>query len=108
MTKNISTITLFILMLSGHLDSMAQLPENIKLKDYRPKSIYKITVSKIPKAKYPVIDVHSHTYATSDAGLAQWVKIMDKVGVEKTIILTMYTGAKFDSVYTKYAASDSR
>jgi hypothetical protein len=38
-------------------------PETILLKDYRPKSIYKISVTKIDKAKYPIIDMHSHPYA---------------------------------------------
>lgn len=35
-------------------------PETILLKDYRPKSIYKIPVTEIAKAKYPIIDMHSH------------------------------------------------
>ena len=38
-------------------------PETILLKDYRPESIYKIPVTKIAKAKFPVIDMHSHPYA---------------------------------------------
>src|SRR5437763_1404043 len=38
-------------------------PERILLKDYRPKSIYKIPASEVPKAKFPIIDVHSHPYA---------------------------------------------
>jgi len=35
-------------------------PETILLKDYRPKSIYKIPVTEVLKARYPVIDMHSH------------------------------------------------
>src|SRR5579864_1509355 len=38
-------------------------PETILLKDYRPKSLYKIPVTRIDKAKYPIIDMHSHPYA---------------------------------------------
>ena len=38
-------------------------PETILLKDYRPESIYKIPVTKIAKAKFPIIDMHSHPYA---------------------------------------------
>ena len=37
-------------------------PEKILLKNYRPKSIYKIPRTDIKKAKYPIIDVHSHPY----------------------------------------------
>ncbi len=87
---------------------LAQTPEEIKLKDYRPKSIYKIPITKTPKAKYPAIDMHSHTYARTESELANWVKIMDQVGVEKSIIMTMATGAKFDSIYAKYAVYGKR
>ena len=91
------------------LQSNAQVsPPDIKLKDYRPKSIFKVPVSKIRKAKYPAIDIHSHPYAESDAELEQWVKNMDDAGIEKTIIMTMSSGARFDSIYAKYAAYGDR
>lgn len=87
---------------------LAQDPSDIKLKDYRPKSIYKIPISNISKAKYPVIDIHSHAYAKNNTDLAQWVKTMDAAGVEKTIVMTTLTGAKFDSVYARYAPYGNR
>ncbi|MGA8312461.1 MAG: hypothetical protein WB755_20690 [Terriglobales bacterium] len=34
-------------------------PEQILLKDYRPKSIYKIPLTEVAKARYPIIDMHS-------------------------------------------------
>ena len=67
-------------------------PETILLKDYRPQSIYKIPVTEIAKAKFPVIDMHSHPYAKTAQEIEEWVKNMDEVGVEKTVILTMATG----------------
>lgn len=78
-------------------------PENLKLKDYRPKSIYKIPRTEIKKAKFPVIDMHSHAYAKDAAQIDQWVKTMDEVGVEKTIILSHAIGSEFDSIYQAYA-----
>lgn len=83
-------------------------PVEIRLKDYRPESIYKIPVSKIQKAKYPAIDIHSHPYATTEAQLSQWVKNMDQAGIEKTIVMTMATGRKFDSLYARYAVYGDR
>ena len=83
-------------------------PETILLKDYRPKSIYKIPVTEIPKAKFPVIDMHSHPYAKTAREIEEWVQNMDEVGVEKTIILTMATGAEFDEIYRKYANHPER
>ena len=78
-------------------------PNTILLKDYRPHSLYKIPQTRIARAKFPIIDVHSHDYAKTDADVAQWVRIMDEVGVEKTVILSVATGAKFDAIYEKYS-----
>jgi uncharacterized protein len=83
-------------------------PETILLKDYRPKSIYKIPISEIPKAKFPIIDMHSHPYAKTPAEIDTWVRNMDEVGVEKTTILTMTTGAEFDAIQKKYSKYPER
>jgi len=83
-------------------------PETILLKDYRPKSIYKIPVTEIDKAKYPIIDMHSHPYAKTAQQIEEWVKNMDEVGVQKTIILTMATGTEFDDIYRKYSKYPDR
>jgi len=81
---------------------------NLKLKDFHPVSIYKIPQTKVEKAKYPVIDFHSHDYAKSDAAVDQWIKTMDEVGIAKSIILTYATGRRFDSIVTKYARYKER
>jgi predicted TIM-barrel fold metal-dependent hydrolase len=83
-------------------------PETLLLKDYRPKSIYKIPVTEIAKAKFPIIDMHSHPYAKTAGAIEEWVRAMDEVGVEKTIILAMATGAEFDEIYRKYAKYGER
>ncbi len=83
-------------------------PETILLKDYRPKSIYKIPVTEIAKAKYPIIDMHSHPYAETAQQIDEWIKNMDEVGVQKTVILTMATGTEFDDIYRKYSKYPDR
>jgi predicted TIM-barrel fold metal-dependent hydrolase len=83
-------------------------PETLLLKDYRPNSIYKIPVSQIAKAKFPIIDMHSHPYAKTPKEIDQWVQNMDEVGVEKTMILTMATGAAFDEIHKKYSQHPGR
>ena len=45
---------------SGRSASAAPPPPTILLKDYRPKSLYRIPATDIKKAKYPIIDVHCH------------------------------------------------
>jgi uncharacterized protein len=83
-------------------------PETILLKDYRPKSIYEIPVTEIDKAKYPIIDMHSHPYAKTAQQIEEWVKTMNEVGVQKTVILTMAIGAEFDEIYRKYSKYPER
>jgi len=75
---------------------------DLKLKDFRPVSIYKTPQTKIEKAKYPVIDFHSHDYAETDEQVDEWVKLMDAVGIARSTILSYSTGARFDSVVEKY------
>jgi uncharacterized protein len=83
-------------------------PNSILLKDYRPRSIYKIPVTRVDKARHPIIDMHSHPYAKDAAEIEQWVRTMDEVGIEKTMILTMATGAEFDEISRRYSKFPER
>jgi len=77
----------------------------LTLKNYRPQSVYKFPSTIIEKPSFPIIDMHSHGYAQSEAEVDEWVKTMDQLGIEKTVILSMQTGHGFDSVmaiYSKY------
>jgi len=96
-------VLIIIILLTAFEPSHAQNPEELKLKDFRPQSIFRVPVTKITKAKYQVVDMHSHDYAKTDEQVAQWVKTMDQAGIKKTIILSGATGARFDSIYSKYA-----
>lgn len=51
-------------------------PEKILLNDFRPVSIFKIPITEVSKAKYPVIDLHTHPYAETRAQLATWVELL--------------------------------
>lgn len=94
---------------AGHRESRTEnSPEQILLKDYRPKSIYKIPVTEVAKARYPIIDMHSHPYAKTPEQIAEWVGNMDEVGVEKTVILTSSVGAEFDAIHRRYAKYPER
>lgn len=77
---------------SGPMDS-------ILLKDYKPASSLVVQETMVPKAKYPVIDIHSHTFMNgikTSEDVAAWVRTMDDVGIEKSIVFTGATGADFD------------
>ena len=84
-----------------------ELPDKLALKDYRPQSIFKIPETRIQKAKYPVIDVHYHSFQ-GKAGPADRIKNMDEVGIQKTMILTGAVGPKFDEIYAEYGKYPDR
>ncbi len=84
------------------------LPDQLLLRDYRPKSIYKIPVSDIRKAKFPAIDTHYHARAKTPQDVDELVKMMDKVGIEKTVAFAGGTGEAFDAVYKLYSRHPKR
>jgi uncharacterized protein len=88
--------------------SFAQNVDTLKLKDFRPVSIYNVPQTKVAKAKYPVIDFHAHDDDKTDAEIDQWVKTMDEAGIAKTMLLSYATGARFDSIVDKYARYKDR
>jgi predicted TIM-barrel fold metal-dependent hydrolase len=92
----------------GAITSGQTPPDQILLKDYRPRSIFRIPETRVEKARFPAIDVHSHDYARTDADVDRWVRTMDEVGIEKTIILAGSTGARFDAAVAKYRRHPTR
>ena len=73
--------------------SEAVLPDKLLLKDYRPKSIYKIPVSDISRRRnIPAIDVHYHGRAKTPDDVDALVKIMDAAGIERTVVFSGGTG----------------
>jgi predicted TIM-barrel fold metal-dependent hydrolase len=73
------------------------------LKDYEPKSMLHVPGHEVPRAKFPVIDVHNHV---NDAGgvhgedipPAEVVRRMDATNVKKIVILTGMWGDKLQGV----------
>jgi len=84
------------------------IPETLLLKDFHPVSVYNVPQTTVQKARFPAIDMHAHPYAKTPEKVAEWVKMMDSVGVEKAIILTYETGEKFDAIYATYAKYPER
>ncbi|MGO8701938.1 MAG: amidohydrolase family protein [Limisphaerales bacterium] len=92
------------LALSFALTALAQQtsPDQLLLKDFKPRSIYNVPATQLAKARFPVIDMHTHNYAKTDEQIAEWVRTMDELGIEKSVILTMAHGQQFDAVNARY------
>lgn len=86
----------------------AVLPDALLLKDYRPRPIHKIPVTEVRRARFPAIDMHVHVYANTPQAVREWIKTMDEVGIEKSIVLTGATGERFDRVVELYGPHHDR
>lgn len=53
----------------------------------------------------PVLDAHSHPYAETAQAVADWVRLMGRVGVRVSFILTGATGSKFRELSALYAGA---
>jgi predicted TIM-barrel fold metal-dependent hydrolase len=89
---------------SGPMDS-------VLLKDYAPESSLVVPETRIAKARFPVIDVHTHSSQSrirSPKDVADWVRTMDEVGIETTVVFTGAIGAEFDRQAELFAPHGSR
>src|SRR5437016_12634230 len=62
-------------------------PDEILLKDYKPRSIFKIPETRVEKARYAVIYVNSYDYAPTDAEEERWARTVDEACLEIPIIV---------------------
>ena len=76
-------------------------PENIKLKDFRPVSVFNTVKTVVPAAKFSVMDMHTHAWQTT-TDIHEWVKTMDAANVEKAVVLSFETGAAFDDIMHRF------
>ncbi len=108
MKRTVFIPAIFWLTITAGQFIQAQDADKILLKDYRPVSIFKVPVSNIQRAAYPIIDAHTHDYATTDESVQAWIKAMDECGIEKSVVLTEASGTRFDSIYNLYSKHSNR
>lgn len=80
----------------------------LRLKDYRPDSSLVVPRTRVPKARFPVIDAHSHASMSgikTRADVDAWVKTMDDTGIEISVVFTETTGAEFDRLADLFLSS---
>jgi predicted TIM-barrel fold metal-dependent hydrolase len=73
--------------------------DKVLLKDYQPKTSLVVPETKVPKAKYPAIDVHTHNVMNEIKGpedVAAWLRVMDEVGIETSVVFADTVGPEFD------------
>ena len=87
-------------------DPNASKRKTLLLKDFEPQSMLQAAVHEVPRAKFPVIDVHNHV---NDPGgnhdepiaPAEVIRRMDAANVRKVVILTGMWGEKLQGLLDK-------
>lgn len=85
--------------------------DSLLLKDYAPASSLVTPRTRIDKARFPVIDVHSHASMSAiktRADVDAWVKTMDEAGVEMSVVFTEADGADFDRLAELFLGAHPR
>ena len=94
--------------LSGAADPQPGDPSEIRLKDFRPVSIYQVPQTTVRRARYPVIDFHTHDYAKTADEVDAWVAAMDAANVARSIVLTFTSGDEFAALVARYGRHPDR
>jgi predicted TIM-barrel fold metal-dependent hydrolase len=85
--------------------------DTILLKDYAPASSLVVPETKVAKARFPAIDVHTHGLPSNlrtSEHIAAWLRTMDEVGIETSVVFTGATGAEFDRQVEAFKPFGSR
>jgi predicted TIM-barrel fold metal-dependent hydrolase len=94
-------------------------PIPLELKDFEPRSMLKVPSTRVPRARFPVIDFHTHLgfRAVSKGGVAhgeamkfrapasELLPVMDRVNLRTMVNLTGGVGAGLDESIKQYQAA---
>ena len=79
--------------------------DTLLLRDFHPQNVNNIPQTFVEKARYGVIDMHSHDYAESPEDIAHWVKTMEACNIRETHVMhCSWIGAPFEDVVARYSA----
>ena len=98
----------FVALPFATLAQSTDFAESLKLSDYKPRSVFKLSEDGIRQAAYPVTDMHSHAYVETVEGIQQWLRDMDANNVERVIVQTKAYGEEFDRLYDLYKGVSDR
>jgi predicted TIM-barrel fold metal-dependent hydrolase len=112
MARRPAVLSLLPLLLAMAMPAAAEPPSRppnqILLKDYRPVVIHNVPVTRVDRARFPAVDMHSHHNAKTAEDVDRWVSVMDEVGVARTVILTGAHGEEFERIAALYARHPTR
>jgi predicted TIM-barrel fold metal-dependent hydrolase len=79
--------------------------QDLSIREYKPKSTLVVPAHPVPRAKHPVIDVHSHHWQLTADGYAQVVRDMDALNLRVLVNLSGGSGESLKAMLALIAAS---
>ncbi|MEP7242435.1 MAG: amidohydrolase family protein [Gammaproteobacteria bacterium] len=80
-------------------------PPDTRFDPARMTSTLVVPRTQLTGFRLPVIDAHSHVYATTPQAVAEWAKLQDEVHVAETFVFTGLTGDEFRAATAQYAGT---
>jgi predicted TIM-barrel fold metal-dependent hydrolase len=71
----------------------------------RMKSTLVVPRTDLAHFSIPVIDAHSHAYATTPSAVTEWIQLQDEIKVAQTFVFTGVSGKEFRAVAAQYAGA---
>jgi uncharacterized protein len=81
--------------------------QDLSIREYKPKSTLVVPAHPVPRAKYPVIDVHSHHWQLTPDSYAQVVRDMNALNLRVLVNLSGGTGEGLKRMLAVIAGSPS-
>jgi uncharacterized protein len=85
--------------------SAAVVAQDLSIRQYKPKSTLVVPAHPVPRAKYPVIDVHSHHSRLTRDDYARVVRDMDALNLRVLVNLSGGSGEEMKGMLAMIAAS---
>ncbi len=82
-------------------ESRLGLFDTLKLKNFHPESRLQVPAHTVLRARYPVIDAHSHNYLEGE-DIQRWVKMMKESNVRKVVLLSGGYGEQLEKMIEDY------
>jgi predicted TIM-barrel fold metal-dependent hydrolase len=80
-------------------------PKDDRFNPGRLRSTLVVPQTPVERFHTDAIDAHSHAYAKTPRAIADWVALMDRVGVRTSCIHTGASGAEFRKLVAQYASA---
>jgi predicted TIM-barrel fold metal-dependent hydrolase len=82
----------------------------VMLRDWKPMSMLRVPVHQVDRARFPVIDMHTHFndaegVALTHAPVDEILRVMDACNIERAVILTGMWGERLQAVIDEHAVA---